>query len=169
VILVAVGTQFPFDRLTRAVDAWAESVGRDDIVAQIGPTDFQPKRMKCFDRMTPDEFAALQRQAEVIVAHAGMGSILEALAAGRPIIVMPREHARGEHRNDHQIATANRFADVAGVHVARDEAQLRALLDRLGELERGAGSIGASAPEPFLQKLRAFVEEAPRRGRRRAP
>ncbi len=56
--------------------------------------------------------------ATAIVAHAGMGTILTALEMGKPLLVMPRRAALGEHRNDHQLATASRFAELGRVKVA---------------------------------------------------
>jgi UDP-N-acetylglucosamine transferase subunit ALG13 len=158
VILVAVGTQFPFDRMIEAVDTWAESAGRTDVVAQVGPSDYAPRALKCFGMMPPDEFIQLQRDAEVIVAHAGMGSILGALEAGTPIVIMPRIHALGEHRNDHQLATARQFADVLGVYVAANERELRGYLDRIGELTSSSADTGAS--EVLIERLRAFVTDS---------
>ncbi len=163
-ILVSVGTQFPFDRLIGTVDEWAVANGRTDVRAQTGPSSHAPRALRSFAMLSPDEFARLQAEAEVVVAHAGMGSILGALQSGTPIIIMPRDFSRGEHRNDHQSATARRFADTPGVYVAWDESELRGYLDRLAEL-RGAGRLDGKAPTAFTDKLRAFVEaDAPRRG-----
>lgn len=159
-ILVSVGTQFSFDRLVEAVDKWAIESGCADVVAQVGDSTYQPKALECVRSLDPDRFAALHAQARLIVAHAGMGSILGALQAKKPIIIMPREHARGEHRNDHQLATARRFESTPGVYVAWDAPGLVALLGRAGELS-ASEAISPHAPEPFLASLRAFAENAP--------
>lgn len=164
-ILVSVGTQFPFDRLIRTVDSWALEAGRGDILAQTGPSDYAPKALKCFAMASPDEFRQLQADAELLVAHAGMGSILTALELGKPIIVMPRDHARGEHRNEHQFATAERFRATSGIYVVKDEMEL---YDRLKHLHELVGPRVASdkAPEQFLSRLRSFIEEeTPRSGK----
>ena len=82
----------------------------------------------------PREFRAKAQESDVIVAHAGMGSILTALELGKPIVVMPRRAHLGEHRNDHQWATANHLGHGLGIPVAADEAELIAHLDHLTEL-----------------------------------
>lgn len=133
-ILLSVGTQFPFDRLVRAVDEWAEKTGRTDIVAQIGPSEYKPKMLKCFGLVSPDEFRDFQEQADFIIAHAGMGSILTAMEMRKPIIIFPRDHTLGEHRNGHQMATADRFSNTQGVFVVRDTESLNARLNRLDDL-----------------------------------
>lgn len=53
-----------------------------------------------------DEFDKLCHDARLIVAHAGMGTIISAMTKGKPIIVFPRIAALGEHRNEHQLATS---------------------------------------------------------------
>ena len=127
VILVAVGTQFPFDRLVETVDRWAATSGTSDVVAQIGPSSYVPSAIQAHAFLPPKAFQALLEQADLVIAHCGMGSILSALSHGKPIVVMPRSAAKGEHRNDHQYATAQRFSDQPGVTVAWDETDLRTL------------------------------------------
>ena len=68
--------------------------------------------------------------AEIIVAHAGMGSILTSLSMGKRIIVMPRRASLHEHRNDHQFASASKLKTVSGLTVAEDTRALFAALDR---------------------------------------
>ena len=95
-----------------------------------------------------------------MVAHCGMGSILSALSHGKPIVVMPRSAAKGEHRNEHQFATAQRFSDQPGVTVAWDEADLRNCLDRITNHGRDApdfSPIPAKAPRQLTDRLRAFL------------
>ncbi|PZU57357.1 MAG: hypothetical protein DI547_13735 [Sphingobium sp.] len=159
-ILLSVGTQLPFDRLVKTVDDWADSADRTDIVAQIGPSEYTARRMKCFQFLSPDEFRRLQGEARLMIAHAGMGSIVTAMEYGTPIIIMPRDHERGEHRNGHQLATAQRFLDTPGVYVAMNETELLARLEDIGSLE-GASTVSDKAPEKFTGKLRAFIDGTP--------
>ena len=158
-ILLSVGTQFPFDRLVRAVDEWAISVGRDDIVAQIGPSEYKPKMMKCFGLVSPDEFRSFQARADFIIAHAGMGSILTAMEMRKPIIIFPRDHTLGEHRNGHQMATANRFCDTQGVFVVRDTESLVARLGKLDDLLAAQDGPRVELHR-LAQGLRSFIEAA---------
>lgn len=132
-IFVSVGTQISFDRLVQAVDQWAGEQGRDDIFAQIGETELKPEHIRTQASLAPDEFDEKFAGADVIVAHAGMGTILGALVAGKPLVVMPRRASLGEHRNEHQLATARRFAEEGLVHVAMDEAELVQHLNRIDD------------------------------------
>jgi UDP-N-acetylglucosamine--N-acetylmuramyl-(pentapeptide) pyrophosphoryl-undecaprenol N-acetylglucosamine transferase len=49
--------------------------------------------------------------ADVVVCHAGVGSALAALRAGRHPVLIPRDAARGENRDQHQEYLARELAD----------------------------------------------------------
>ena len=135
VIFVTVGGQLPFDRLVHAVDQWASQHHRTDVFAQIGNSPNPPTHIEWQRLLPPPDFQSKARGAEVIVAHAGMGSILTALEFGKPIIVVPRRAHLGEHRNDHQWATVKHLSKDVGVTVAADETALLDQLQRLEELQ----------------------------------
>jgi UDP-N-acetylglucosamine transferase subunit ALG13 len=134
VIFVTVGGQLPFDRLVHAVDRWASDKQRTDVFAQIGKSSSPPKHIEWERLLSPPDFQAKAREANVIIAHAGVGSILTALDLRKPIVVLPRRAHLGEHRNDHQWATVKHLSQDVGIVVAEDEDALIAELDRLGEL-----------------------------------
>lgn len=136
-IFVTVGTELPFDRLVSIVDGWAAETGRSDVFAQIGRTDWRPKFILYEHFLDPPEFTRRLSASTIIISHAGMGSILSALQASKPILVMPRRAALGEHRNEHQLATAYRMKEMARIGVSFDEADLRDQLARIDELQAG--------------------------------
>jgi UDP-N-acetylglucosamine transferase subunit ALG13 len=157
VIFVTVGTQLPFDRMIQAVDAWAGSTGGRDVFAQIGPSSYTPRHIEHEAFISPAECRERMREADAIVAHAGMGTILGALQIGKPLLVMPRHAARGEHRNDHQIATAQRFAQLGQVVVASDEDELAAKLDELDALA-ARECISPYASPRLIGALSTFIK-----------
>ena len=156
-IFVTVGTQLPFDRLIATVDGWAGTRTANPVFAQIGPTEHRPRHIEYAGFISPAECRERMRAAKAVVAHAGMGTILGALEMGKPLLVMPRRAALGEHRNDHQLATARRFAELGSVSVAFDEDQLPAKLDALDQLA-ARDRIGPYAPDAFIAALRAFID-----------
>jgi len=156
-IFVTVGAQMPFDRLVLAVDAWAERRGRDDVFAQIGPGGAAPRRLTWTRFLEPEDFKKRLADADVVVSHAGMGTILSCLETGKPIVVMPRLGALHETRNDHQVATAQRFRAMGRVHVADDAAHVADLLDHV-ETIRASEVISARASPQLLRVLHEFVE-----------
>ncbi|MFG0274867.1 MAG: glycosyltransferase [Phycisphaerales bacterium] len=155
-IFVTVGAQMAFDRLIGAVDAWAGERDRNDVFAQIGPSELTPSHMQWTNFLDPPAFRKRVQEADAIVAHAGMGSILTALEVGKPILVMPRLGRLRETRNDHQVATAERFLEMGRVAVAMDETELPSALDRLSALECGERISRWASPE-LLGALRAFI------------
>jgi UDP-N-acetylglucosamine transferase subunit ALG13 len=156
VIFVTVGSQMPFDRMIQAVDTWAGEAGRTDVVAQIGETDLRPRNIEWFERVGPAEFEQRCTDADLLIAHAGMGSILTALENGTPVLVMPRRGALRETRNDHQVATAAALSAQGRVMVAMDEVELVAALHNLGPLE-ASPTISAHATDELLAAVGDFV------------
>ena len=146
----------PFDRLVRAVDSWAEATGQRDIFAQIGDAEYTPRSIEHKGFIEPPEFRDLVSRADLIVAHAGMGSILTALSAAKPIVIMPRRGAFRETRNDHQVATAEKLRGRPGIVVAMDEHEVAVKLDEarsVGRLE----PIAPYASDRLIERIRGVV------------
>ena len=158
VILVTVGTQLSFDRLVGAVDEWCGTHPSIPVFAQVGPTKLHIKHMPYEEFLPPDKANNLFLEASLIVAHAGMGSVLTALKYRKPILIMPRKASLGEHRNDHQLATAKWLADRSGVTVAWDENEISALLDNYSAFHEGGEIIDQASPE-LIARLKSFIIE----------
>lgn len=134
-IFVTVGAQMPFDRLTSSVDRWAASHPTIDVFAQIGITDWRPRHMDWTAFLDPPDCRQWLFEADAVVSHAGMGTILTALEFGKPVVVMPRKGDLRETRNDHQSGTARALADAGLINVAWDEHELSTWLDRLDGIQ----------------------------------
>lgn len=144
--------------MVRAVDQWAAANGCSDVFAQIGTTDYVPSHIEWSPTLDPAEFRRRIADADAVVAHAGMGTILTAFELGTPILVMPRRGALHETRNDHQVATAERFLEMGRLAVAMDENELLGMLDQVSNLTAG-GAISSSASPELLQALAAFIHQ----------
>lgn len=155
-IFATVGTQGRFDRLIRTLDEWAAANGRTDVIAQTGPSDYLPKYIRTEPFIDATEFRARVEAASLVVSHAGMGSIITALELGKRIIVMPRQASLGEHRNDHQLATARRFAEQGAITVAFTEQELIEKLDRHQSLKETEQLTTQASPH-LIAAIRAFI------------
>jgi UDP-N-acetylglucosamine transferase subunit ALG13 len=159
-IFVTVGGQMPFDRLIRTVDEWAFSRARSDVFAQIGPSDFRAKAIETTSFIDSIEFRRRFEAASLIVAHAGMGTIITALECGKPIIAMPRRGKLRETRNDHQVAMATHLLRQGRVTVAFDEQQLIERLDQF-EISHEMERIEPHASPRLIATLHSFIEKEP--------
>ncbi len=161
-IFVTVGHELRFDRLIKGLDNWALESGYKDIfaqVAELGEEGYKPRNFAWQSFLDPDSFKSRFEEADLIVAHAGMGTIITALTMKKPLLIMPRKGAFKETRNDHQIATAEQFARRSGIYVANDETELGTVLD--GLLANPPSKIDEAASEfaepQLIQALRSFI------------
>lgn len=160
-IFVVTGSQGSFDRLINVVDDWAERAGRDDVFAQLSESS-EPRHIAWKRYITPEEFQDRVDDADLVISHAGMGTILSALTTNTPVIVMPRRAHLGEQRSDHQMATAKQLREVAGLPVAFDEQELRAALENIEELLEPRARIERSSLGDLRSVVRGFLLDAAR-------
>ncbi|SMX24242.1 glycosyltransferase [Boseongicola aestuarii] len=147
-IFVTVGSAFPFDRLIQSMDNWAHEAGRgDDCLAQIGRGRYKPAHMKWHETLGHTHLSDTMQKAKLVVAHAGMGSVITAMQHVTPIVLMPRRFEAGEHTTDHQMATARWLEGKPGVFIAWDENDLAA------QIKAAEGWAGSDAGlDPFASK-----------------
>ena len=121
-IFLTVGTQFPFDRLVRAVDDALEGgLIDEDVFGQIGETSYKPHNFESVVSLEKRLFDRRLKDASAMIGHAGMGTITMALENGKPLLVMPRLRRYREVVNDHQLTIARKFEAYGHVLVAYDE------------------------------------------------
>lgn len=157
-IFATVGTQLPFDRLLLALDTWAALHPDVPVLAQTGPGKARYAHMRCAPHLDQRGYADAVERARVIVAHAGMGTILTALETGKPLVLMPRRADLGEHRNDHQRDTAAEMASLSSVTIVEDGPALCVALNRLlAETPVHADRKAPVAPPPLIEAVRSFI------------
>ena len=110
-ILVTLGTQDKsFERLLKAVQkAIDEGYIKEKVVVQAGYTEFTSKDMEIFDFIPRDRFDELIEKCDILITHAGVGSILTGLNNGKKVIAAARLSEYKEHINDHQIQIVEKF------------------------------------------------------------
>ena len=130
-IFVTVGSQLPFDRLTGAVDAWAADHPEAELFGQVGDTDEPPENFSSVSTMSPEEYQQRFSSADLIVGHAGMGTIFAALEFGKPLLMLPRRASLMESRNDNQLGTARHFRCFAQFEAVEQESKISAMIDHM--------------------------------------
>jgi UDP-N-acetylglucosamine transferase subunit ALG13 len=160
-VLVAVGTDYhPFDRLVEWVDRWAADAGpaRAEVLVQHG-TSKEPTVARGVSLL---DHAALQDamdRAAVVVTHGGPATIMEVRRRDRLPVCVPRDPARGEHVDDHQMLFARRMGAAGVVRLAETEQDLRAALDEaLDRPDRFTVGAGVSKA-PGLDRFADLVSE----------
>jgi UDP-N-acetylglucosamine transferase subunit ALG13/glycosyltransferase involved in cell wall biosynthesis len=125
---VTVGTsvKYPFDRLLRALEALPLP---RPVVVQHGISAPDQSWDRAFSFASPVEIERCVRTAEVVISHAGIGSVMTAVALGKCPIVMPRSASHGESVDDHQRAFARDMAAAGQATLIDDKAGLRRALE----------------------------------------
>lgn len=151
-IFVTTGTQLPFSRLVSAMNRLAPEL-EEHVIAQIGPDPAEYPALDVMHHLPPEQFEELITKARIIVAHAGIGTVLTARRHRKPLILMARRYDLGEHRNDHQMATLSALAGRSGLYPATDAADLAHLLRRRDLVP------AEDRPGPTLIRLTSFMAE----------
>lgn len=106
-LFVTLGTIRGY-RFDSAVDAvLASGLADERTVWQLGATQRDDLPGTVAEQLTPDEFARCAVEADVVVAHAGVGTLLDLLALGVYPVQAVRRSSRGEHVDDHQLQIAD--------------------------------------------------------------
>jgi UDP-N-acetylglucosamine transferase subunit ALG13 len=132
-VVVTLGTYRGYDfsrlarRLLEVLPAEAE------VLWQTGDTDVSGLGIEGSYAIPEAELTAAMRDADVVVAHAGVGTALAAFEVGVCPLLVPRRFALGEHVDDHQRQIAAELAERGlAVSVEADEVDLERLLAAAG-------------------------------------
>lgn len=157
-VFASVGSMFAFDRFVSAIDDWAALHPDVPVEIQIGSGEYEPRHASFVRMMPPSLYAQRIAEARLFIAHAGMGSIISAIQAGKPLLMMPRRMDLREHTTDHQFATVAKFRDREGLHVADDKPALHAAIDGLlANTSAPPAPIDPFATPELLSRVRAFI------------
>ena len=157
-IFVTVGALFPFDRLIKLMDELAPSFPEEEFFAQIGRGTYLPHNMKFSRLLEAPEFRRLLGQSRLLVAHAGMGSVISALEINRAVVLLPRKMDLGEHTTDHQAATARWLEGKQGIHVAWEDADMADTIRAALSADPSQQALSPSAPQPFIDRLKSYID-----------
>jgi UDP-N-acetylglucosamine transferase subunit ALG13 len=152
VIFVTVGThEDPFDRLLEGVRLLP---AHEEVIVQHGPSAVRPPGARCVDYLPFDEMLVNVRRARVVVSHAGVGSLMVALANGHRPIVMARLSEYGEHVDNHQLPLARRLADTGIITLVDDAGALADAVAAAAPARSNASPTGRR----LAQDLRIYLE-----------
>ena len=152
-VLVLLGTQNnSFHRLLEEIERNIENGNIiDEVFVQAGFTKFKSNIMKIFDFVSTEEIEKLIGQANYIITHGGVGSIVSSLKKGKRVIAVPRMEMYEEHVNNHQIEIVQKFNEQG--HIIG--------VTGVEELSKAIQQIDNFEPKPYISnsdKLINIVE-----------
>jgi UDP-N-acetylglucosamine transferase subunit ALG13 len=135
----------------------AEGALSEGIAVQSAARAGIPTWMEALDVIGHDDFIARIQQADVVISHAGPGSLSAIRLSGKVPIVVPRSQRHGEHVDDHQEIYAQRLRTLSGYLVAESKAELEHQIVRAravtAPLLRRDVSLAVSALESLIGHL----------------
>lgn len=139
-IFVTVGASpLPFDRMMEAVAA----LPPEQLFLQHGPSKPPPGVARAAEFLSFGEVVEAMEAADVVVSHAGVGSIICALRAGHTPVVVPRLERYSETVDDHQLELCRALEAQRRVVVVWDS-------DRITETV--AAAPARRRPEPETER-----------------
>ncbi len=159
-IFITVGTEkFPFDRLLRAVDsALLKGKISHTVFCQRGTSRYMPERYPSVPFLPFNDMTLQISQADIVISHAGIGSTLLCTRLGRIPILFPRDPARGEHLDGHQLEFARRIEQESRVLTAYDEQELIEKICHYDELVGRMELSGSSRRPELVEFLDGLLE-----------
>ena len=153
-IFITLGSQkFQFNRLLQAVDELIEKgVIDDEVFAQVGYSDYEPKHFEYKQFLDREEFAAQEGKCDILITHGGTGAIIGAVKKGKKVIAVPRLAKYGEHVDDHQIQLIEQFKGQ----------NLICGLDDATELEEGLKFVKEHAFDAYKSNTKTIIESIER-------
>jgi beta-1,4-N-acetylglucosaminyltransferase len=150
VIFATVGsTQIPFERFVRALEA----LPGEQLLVQHGPVEPPAGAAQTNAFMQFPQMIESMEAADVVVCHAGAGSILCALRAGHTPVVVPRLKRFQETVDDHQVEFSRALAADGKVIAVEN-------LDDLATAVKSAPTRASARERSDLLPIQAAVREA---------
>lgn len=102
-IFISVGTQKQeFKRLFHLVED-SKVISNQRIIAQMGYTEYSSRRIESIPFMNNELYKKYMNESDIVICHGGVGTIFDALYAGKKVLAIPRLAKYDEHVDDHQI------------------------------------------------------------------
>lgn len=154
-IFVTVGTQDKqFKRLLVEIERLIKKQKiTDTVIAQIGntkfATDLPSSQMHLIEFTTQREMDALINNADLIITHGGVATIIEGLNNNKKIIAVPRLKEYKEHVNNHQLQIIENFSESGYIIGTSGVEEIEVALDKVDYFE----------PKKYISNNQQFVSK----------
>lgn len=155
-IFITVGSRsFQFNRLLEAIDiAVKKGEIKDEVFAQIGPSEYKPTSYQYVDFLNQDEFNKKIRECNIVITHGGTGVIVNSVKMGKKVIAVPRLAKYHEVVDDHQLQLVREFEKM-GMIVACYETDKIALAVEQSKCQPIVNYHSNS--EQIIESIREFI------------
>ena len=136
-ILVTVGTQNnSFVRLLEEVQKCIDKkIIKDEVIVQAGNTKFKTDDMKIYKIISAKKMGEYIKEADFVICHGGVGSIVTALKQDKKVIAVARQKKYNEHVNDHQVQIVEAFTKQGFIKGITEVSDLEKAIKELPEFE----------------------------------
>lgn len=131
------------------------------VIVQHGHTPFQDGICRSMPFLGADEFMRHVHDADLLIMHAGAGSMIHAMEVGKVPVVMPRRATFGEHVNDHQAELAQALADTGRVVLADKSEDLMQAVEAALVRQKNTqdNHVAGRNPPPLVSVIGRILDE----------
>lgn len=153
-IFLTVGSQkFQFNRLLKKIDNLVEiGIIQEEVIAQIGYSDYIPKNFKYKQFMDRDEFKYILDICDKVITHGGTGAIIGAVKKGKRVLAIPRLKEFGEHVDNHQLEIVSQFKELGFIET----------VDNIEDLEEALSYIDLIESKYYISNTNTIIESIDR-------
>lgn len=148
-ILVTLGTQnVQFTRLLKELDKLInKKIIKEKVIVQSGYTNYQSKNFETIKLLSMDELNKYINDANIIITHGGVGSILDAIKENKKVIAIPRMKKYEEAANDHQKQIVKKFDELGYIKACNN----------IKDLEKIYLNLKNFKPQKFVSNNKNFI------------
>jgi len=158
-VLVTIGSmsEKKFTRLFKIIDELCEEsiLDRNQVIAQVGFDNYESNYYKTFDMISDSEFKQKIIECDLIITHAGTGTIMSALKKNKKVILFPRMEKYDEHYDNHQLEISEIFKNKNLVLCATTKKELIQCISKIKSFTPGKFNSNNSY---INEKIINFIE-----------
>lgn len=123
-----------------------QGIIEDTIIVQAGSTKYKSNHMQIFDFIDMNDFSKYVADCDVMITHAGVGTIINGINHGKKVMAVARREKYDEHENDHQVEITTKFRDMGYIVGCLDADEM---IDKYAELK-------SLHVKPYISNNKAF-------------
>lgn len=136
-ILVTIGSmkEKKFTRLFNIIDELCEEkiIDGKNVIAQVGFDNYNSNNFNTFDMIDDYEFKKMIDDSDVIITHAGTGTVISCIKKGKKVIIFPRLVEYNEHYDNHQLELCELFKRKNYALIAKNREELIKCINSINE------------------------------------